>query len=431
MHASVPAELDTVVAKGMAKKPDERYTTTKEMATAARAAITAPMTRPQWMPPTEPVHRVEDQAELFNRPHIVPNHQPPATGGVSPSAPTQFGRASEPNLQVPLPYGVGQPAPKKSRTGLRIALASVVVAVVVIVAVVVAISLTSGDHGKPPPGNAPSTALPNTGPFTGTYTADFGPFEDLSGKPVEGATGETQRWDIRSVCRSTGCVATATAKSGPTLQSKFVFDDVGGQWIAVDAALVTLPRFKDCRFPADYWEVVTLHPRPDGSLSGDYTTESNDCYIHRAVTFTRSGDVDISALPDPAAEPPRVTSPAESLHGGYHNELIYSDGTKYEDDYGVRTTDCLRTGDRCMSFFLNPKYFKPLVFGNGKWTQTAEFDSPCPAGGTSHVKDTSEFPLPQPPQDPITLLTGHGHVEVTGSACTGADYDDKLVRTGD
>jgi serine/threonine protein kinase, bacterial len=55
----------------------------------------------------------------------------------------------------------------------------------------------------------------------------------------------------------------------------------------------------------------------------------------------------------------------------------------------------------------------------------------CAAGGTSHVKVSEEFPLPQPPQDPITLLTGHGHNESTGAACPSADYDETLVRTGD
>jgi hypothetical protein len=34
-------------------------------------------------------------------------------------------------------------------------------------------------------------------------------------------------------------------------------------------------------------------------------------------------------------------------------------------------------------------------------------------------KATAEYPLPAPPQDPIMLLTGHGHEESTGSACVG------------
>jgi serine/threonine protein kinase, bacterial len=39
---NVPAQLDTVIAKGMAKEPDNRYVTTVELAQAARDAITVP-----------------------------------------------------------------------------------------------------------------------------------------------------------------------------------------------------------------------------------------------------------------------------------------------------------------------------------------------------------------------------------------------------
>ncbi|MGK2880569.1 MAG: hypothetical protein ACSLE6_07170 [Mycobacterium sp.] len=64
-------------------------------------------------------------------------------------------------------------------------------------------------------------------------------------------------------------------------------------------------------------------------------------------------------------------------------------------------------------------------------TRTSEFDAECPLGGTTHQKVTAEYPLPAPPQDPIAVLTGHGRMDSTGSACTGGDFDDKLVRTGD
>jgi hypothetical protein len=95
-------------------------------------------------------------------------------------------------------------------------------------------------------------------------------------------------------------------------------------------------------------------------------------------------------------------------------------------------TDCLRTGERCISDMFNSdgRWFE-FVFANGKWTNSLEYDVPCPSGGTSHDKYSAEYPLPQPPQDPITLLTGRGHKESTGSGCTSGDYDQKFVRTGD
>jgi hypothetical protein len=148
------------------------------------------------------------------------------------------------------------------------------------------------------------------------------------------------------------------------------------------------------------------------------------------VTFTRSGDVHVTSLPDPASQPPRAVSPAQAVHGRYHQTTTYTDGHREDYDMVVRT-DCLRTGDRCMSFFHSPANFAPLVFGGGKWRLDRETDEPCPAGGTSHVIDTVEYPLPQPPQDPITLLTGHCHQEDNGSACVGFEYDDKFARTGE
>lgn len=43
IQSSVPAAMDNVIAIGMAKDPDERYTTTKDLAQGARAALPAPI----------------------------------------------------------------------------------------------------------------------------------------------------------------------------------------------------------------------------------------------------------------------------------------------------------------------------------------------------------------------------------------------------
>jgi hypothetical protein len=270
------------------------------------------------------------------------------------------------------------------------------------------------------------TALPNTGPFTGTFTADFGQQLDVLGKPMEGAPPQYQEtWRLRSLCGPSGCVATA-ATGGQFPAKEVVFDDVGGRWLAV----VTAPG--KCRnLDSEQFDVISLQQRPDGTMSGEWTrTDSKACFTKRDVTFTRTGDTDVSTLADPASQPPRVVSPAEALHGSYHTEINYTTGVKQDYDGAVRT-DCLRTGEQCLSYLSSPNAVFSLVFGNGKWTRNEVFDTACPAGGTEQVKQSAEFPLPQPPQDPITLLTGHGRRDSTGSVCISDDYDQKFVRTGD
>jgi serine/threonine-protein kinase len=285
-------------------------------------------------------------------------------------------------------------------------------------------------HHKPTATPTVAAPPPNTGPFTGTYRADYGAPTDLDGKPFEGTPPTTITWAIRSACRPTGCVATASRLGGgAALLSTMVFDDVGGRWVAVGVGPDTCDNA-----PVEQWVVIMLQPRPDGALAGEYNrTNTSGCEVNkRTVTFTRTGDVDVTSLPDPASQPPRVVSPAEALHGRYHETIKFANGEAQGYDYAVRT-DCLRTGDRCMSYFHNPDSRNSLVFGSGKWTNNEEYDAPsCGAGGAGHVKRSGDYPLPQPLQDPITLLTGRGHNEVTAaSSCAGRDFDDKFVRTGD
>ncbi|MDT5212909.1 MAG: hypothetical protein QOK18_1148, partial [Mycobacterium sp.] len=101
-------------------------------------------------------------------------------------------------------------------------------------------------------------------------------------------------------------------------------------------------------------------------------------------------------------------------------------------DYAVKT-DCLRTGDRCMSRFHSPlSGFVPLAFEDGKWTSNVVGNGKCPYGGDqSQVKWTAEYPLRQPSQNPIQALTGRGHQEQTGSCAVNTDVYIAYKRIGD
>ena len=120
-------------------------------------------------------------------------------------------------------------------------------------------SVASSTHSTP---SATTTA--NAHSFTGTYRADYGPGTDLQDKPVAGAPAMTANWGVRSTCGAGGCVATASylGGSGIVLVSNLVFDDVGGNWVAVG-----LGSTQCNNAPSEVWVVFTLQPQPDGTLS--------------------------------------------------------------------------------------------------------------------------------------------------------------------
>jgi serine/threonine protein kinase len=280
--------------------------------------------------------------------------------------------------------------------------------------------------------NAPvsaKAAAPNTGPFTGVYLVQFGPVSSADGQPVAGQSPTSETWRVRSACGGAGCVATAARLTGQTMDvSERVLDQVGGSWLAV-----TVGTAKCGELSSELWEAFTLQPKPDGTFVGEaIQTLPKGCANKRTVTFTRTKDVDVSSLPDPAALPPRVVSPAEALHGHYHElRNFIVPAQKHQADYAV-TTECLRGGDRCMSLFLAPSDVKALTFGGGNWVLDTALHSTCSnTRAPMEVKRTTQYPLPQPPQNPITLLTGHGRQEQTAPCAVGADFNETLTRTGD
>jgi predicted Ser/Thr protein kinase len=379
---TIPAALDEVIATGLAKKPAERYPTAVEMAAAARQALTGTTGQPAAMP-SEPLSET--------RPRPSESKVPAKT------------------------------APRRRRPVLIAAL--VVVALLIAGGVVAAVRLM---HDNPAAGGSSASGAP----FTGTFKADFGPPTAMNGKPTGDAAPQAMTWGVRSACHLNSCLATATRRSpeGIMTLANLVFDNVGGRWVAAGVAT------DQCRgAPVEVWQTFTLEPRPDGTLAGQFTATSREgCSGKRTLTFTRTGDVDLNTLPDPATLTARVVSPAEALHGRYHEVTAYADGhPKDEYDLAV-TTYCLRTGDRCMSYFTSASISQPLVFSDGQWTWSAEGDDTC--AGTdldTHITQSAEYLLPDPVQDPIALLTGKGRWEQTGTCSMKTDIVQTFTRTGD
>ncbi len=92
-HPGVPAELDTVIATGMAKLPEQRYPSTVALARAARDASTVPITRPQ-PGPTVPV-------------------QLPTQPAAAPTAPATF--AAGPPTPPPRPFSTAAATQQQAR----------------------------------------------------------------------------------------------------------------------------------------------------------------------------------------------------------------------------------------------------------------------------------------------------------------------------
>jgi serine/threonine protein kinase, bacterial len=380
------AALDPVLARAMAKAPADRYPSCRDFARELSTIL---------KPPSGHVHQ-------------PPPAPPPGPPAPAPTLMTSTARVSRPKL-----------------------IASLAVTVFLLVAAAIFTGVTFVRHHDRA-GTTPSTATAATAhPFSGTYRADYAPGTDLEGKAVAGAPPSTGTWDVRSTCKSGSCIATAsyTGTSAMPLVSSLEFDQVGGSWVAVGLSSVI------CNgAPNELWVVYTLQPQPDGTLTGDTTRFTpNGCGAAKlTVTFTRTGDPDLSKDPDPAALPPRVVSPATALRGRYHETVTLANGDPQpgKPDLTVRTV-CLRTGERCLSMFHAVDGVVPLVFSGEKWTRDEEATVPCELGGTTHIKFTAEYPLPDLPRDPIPLLTGHGQQIMTGSACTGGDLEDKFERTGD
>jgi hypothetical protein len=292
-------------------------------------------------------------------------------------------------------------------------------------------------------GGSGSAAHPPDLAFDGTFSVEFGLRTTVHGTRVPG-TGITVNWVARSSCGDDGCVATAKefppTQGGDPRPSTMVFDFVDGHWISVLAAPAQCPDSAGKPIAVDAWQTVTLEPTSDGTMTGSYTNRSSvggACFSStQSVTVTRiGGENPLAHVADPNAQPSRVASPALGLWGSYRLQQTNPDtGQVYPSATYAGNTHCLRTGDRCLSYLVEPgtKALLVMTFAGDGWTSTsAPAQTSCGDGQTGTSIITATMPLPKPATDPISALAGSQRTEVTGACTKTLTLEATLQRTGD
>jgi serine/threonine protein kinase len=135
IRLGVPAAFDAVIAKGMAKIPDERYATTVELGREARSAVTEPIPRPHATPTQPPT---EKAAAPVTEPAADDRESVQRTRDAFTSAPTRRRSPTDPSPgQEEAQYKSAKQAPphtnistRRRRRGMIIIAVSLLVVVV-------------------------------------------------------------------------------------------------------------------------------------------------------------------------------------------------------------------------------------------------------------------------------------------------------------
>ena len=386
-RAPIPAAMDEVIATGLAKQPADRYSTTIEMASAAKEAVTgtgASIAARSTPPPPSPA----DGAPAQNWPQ-----QPWTQVGNTPapypaSAPTQFSgphhlcsrhHPDRPHRRVQRQArrpdrrsGVRRDADRRRRR-------------------VGVVELTQRDESPHRTATAAAAGASISRYLPGRLRAGHGSRRQAGpecacddkqlGRPLEmwrrrvhGDGGEHQR-----------------RRHGPVVESDIRSDGrrLGGRRPRLGAmrrrrrrrnlgGITRCSRIPTARSPAK------PSGRPPTAL----------CAAKRTVKFTRTGDPDLNKVPDPAVLPPRVTIPRRRAARQLSpDDNLQRTATSSRQKILTANTYCLRTGDRCMSLFHAGGARHVDVRRRQVDPQRAGHDD-VRGGGTAQITITAEYPMP-------------------------------------
>ena len=185
-RSGIPRAFDAVIARGMAKKPHDRYASAGDLARAAHDALTNPdqnrtvdilrrseeFTLPKLQRPPPFAPPAGSAAPPPPAPAWSPNPAPdsgplPRAAQPAPYQPQWSG--PPPQFAGPAPFGPGHPPPppRKTNTWAIVAGAAAAVVVLVVAAIVIAMSLGNDDSSTP---NAAGTTTTSAGTSAASTT---------------------------------------------------------------------------------------------------------------------------------------------------------------------------------------------------------------------------------------------------------------------
>ena len=297
LQPGVPQTLDAVIAKGMAKEPDQRHATTVELAHAARNAMTVELPRPE---PTVPAHPsvwpdhptagpIPGQDTRLAATWAAPVRQPPPGPPGSPQAPAAGSTLKRRDVRPPA--GGRNPRLGGRRTvAIGLAAAVVLAASIAITAVIVRGSSAGRNSGAQVSTPGPTASVSsNSAPPTSSTPPSTNP---TSTNPTVAPMSLAGKWSGPISGDQTGFDVVADIVDGAQLTGTVSYPQLNcaGIWTGHGSApngtrLLT----ETITHGSCVTSEITLAPQNDGSLyfTSTYYAASKQRYVNIYATLRR------------------------------------------------------------------------------------------------------------------------------------------------